>query len=65
MKIFLRLLGFKWIVSEQNDPGFKLGLCQFYYFKWDDIVLIYYPWSKDKMKYRLANRRELSAGIKY
>lgn len=60
--VLVKLLGFRWIVSNENDPGFKLLNCQFYYYKWNDTILIVGFWNrKTGMSYRLAEKREIHA----
>lgn len=70
LEIGLKLGHFQWIVTEDNNPGFRVYGILFEYYKWKDTVIIE-PWGIEDnktdgpIKWREADKRELSRAICY
>lgn len=57
IELIMQLGEFRWIVTEENDIGFKFLLWLFVYYKWNDTVLIYW---KNQIKWRELRKKELN-----
>ena len=65
IKMILKLGKFKWIVTDDDSIGFRLFGINFVYYKWHDGALIYTPFDRDTLGWRIAEKRELSKNIKF
>lgn len=59
--ILLKAGGFRWIVSAEDDPGFRVFGVEVYYYKWDDEPLVYIDSAGPK--YRLACKWEITLDV--
>jgi hypothetical protein len=57
VKFLMVLGGFRWIVSEEGDVGFRWMGVEIYYYKYADLPLIYVH--DDPPKYHEARRWEI------
>jgi len=55
----LKLGKFRWIVSDEGDPGFRVFGVEVYYYKWSDTPLVY-KCDEASPRYRLACKQEIA-----
>lgn len=55
VKIILKLGNFRWIITDENDIGFRVFGVVISYYKWSDTAIV---WTD--IGYRVVDKRELT-----